>query len=139
MSSFASQILHDYANVSLLQLNYISLASVSLAFTLALVIPAPHYIVGLNESSTVQPSSSGDQDHLILDDDIGVFLRIKEKLNRGKINVMLSYKSVQTRRWAYWAIVTSALYFMVSSLLKVQILLRSMPFCAEGTKMHRQG
>ena len=112
MSSFASQILHDYAGISFMQLNYISLASVSLALILALVIPAPLHFVGSNENSTIQPSS--DQDQLILDDDISMLQKVKEKFVRGKTNVMLSYKSLQTRRWAYWAIVTSALYFMVS-------------------------
>jgi hypothetical protein len=114
MSSFASQILHDYANISFLQLNYVSLASVSVAFVLALLIPAPRYLVGSNENSSILHSGS-DQDQLILDEDISILQRIKEKVQTGRMNVILSYKSVQTRRWAYWAIVTSALYFMVSS------------------------
>ena len=113
MSSFASQILHDHAEISFLQLHYISLASVSLALLLALLIPAPQFSIGLNDGSAIQPSAS-DQDKLIVDENISHVQKVKEGLQRGKTNIFLSYKSVQTRRWAYWAIVSSALYFMVS-------------------------
>ena len=113
MSSFASQILHDYAEISFLQLHYISLASVSLALLLALLIPAPQFTIGLNNGSAIQPSVS-DTDNLFVDGNISNLQKVKECLNRGKTNIFLSYKSIQTRRWAYWAIVSSALYFMVS-------------------------
>ena len=107
LSSFSCQILHDYAEVSFLQLNYLSLGSVSIALVLALLIPPPEK---LERYATLLPTSSSET----LDENISVLQRIKTKFDTIKENIYLSYKSEQTRRWAYWAVVTSTLYFMVS-------------------------
>lgn len=111
MSSFTSQLLYEYGHVSFLELNYISLGSVSLAFILSLFIQPPRYLEP-KITPTIQPST--DEHPLILDGDISTLHRVKEILTSTKNKIVLSYKNVQTRRWAYWAICTSAIYFMVS-------------------------
>ena len=45
LSAFASQLLHDIASVSFLNLHYVSLSSVCVAALLSLMIPSPQYAV----------------------------------------------------------------------------------------------
>lgn len=113
VSSLLSQILYDYASVTYLELNYLSLASVSVAILISFFIRSPQYIK--SRSSTINPTSTQNDTNPSLFDSRPTWLEnCRENFIMVLKKVKLSYGSAQTRRWAYWAIVSTTLYYMVS-------------------------
>ena len=116
MSSLTSQLLCDFASMTYLQLHYLSLASVCLAILISSFIPSPGYIASRKNSVYPTPSSdnsdplSYDRSHTWRE---SYYEMIKNAYKKAK----LSYGSAQTRRWAYWAIVSTTLFYMVSLIL----------------------
>ena len=106
-SSFTSQLLHDLGSVSFLSLTWISLVSVSIATILALAIPAPRYLE-IRDAWEPDPLLPNAEDPSFWD-------KTRARLRKVRQDVVVSYKSAQTRRWSYWAVVCSLLYFMIGN------------------------
>ena len=114
LSSFSSQLLYEYASISLWQLNCISLGSVFLALVLSLFIPLPmQFKVASMSKASLNPSCNDDQH--ILDRELSLKEKLVEKAIQFYQDAVSSYKSSQTKRWAYWAIVSTSFYFMVGN------------------------